>query len=170
MEPEFVEQVINESYIPPTNSKDSARGPIYLAKENNVISEQTFAVVVDFANKVPLRENFNLATRNMDYAVRPGFFSFVVLFPPNHQNIVFPIVLFPDTFPEGTEALLARSAPGNHSDVGRVEHPLPGYSTPVSLPTETLIIIEDDDRKLYYNSWLYTSIYLIFNYSFHHWL
>ena len=50
IEPMF-EETIDTFFVP--ESGLSVNGPIYLAKENNVISEQTFLVVVQVSSSVP---------------------------------------------------------------------------------------------------------------------
>ena len=138
MEPDF------DVEIDSTPTKLTANGPIYLAKEDNVQSEQTFRIIVQVAGSVPPGENVNPATIGVDYSV--GFStSSVVEFLPSMQKINFEFTLRADTIPEGTEAFRASSSAADTADVGGIE--LPNYLPPSTLSAETFVIIEDDDRK-----------------------
>ena len=51
IEPTFDTTIDEFDYIPPTNLTDN--GPIYLIKEDNVVSEQTFLVEIKATDTVP---------------------------------------------------------------------------------------------------------------------
>ena len=135
------EEVIDEFFEP--ESGLAVNGPIYLAKENNVISEQTFSVVVQASSSVPPGQGIQQASLDSDYRLTlpNGTTSVVLQFLPTFQRRNFPFTLFADDFPEGTEAFLASSAPGEGEEI-------PTYLNPERLSAETFIIIEDDDRKV----------------------
>ena len=81
MEPEF-EETIDQSF-----AEDS--GPVYLVKQDGVISEQTFIVVVQMTSSVPVGKNIQPATFGEDYLVGSGSsvtMSAVLLFQNNVQK------------------------------------------------------------------------------------
>ena len=122
-------------------------GPIYLIKEDNVLSEQTFIVEIQTSDSVPSGSGFNPATINVDYELGVTGTATALLFPPNIQRILFSFTLLSDNLPEGTEAFLASSAPEDNAEVGGVEFDVPGFLSPISLSQETFIVIGDDDCK-----------------------
>ena len=128
MEPEF-DEVIDSTFVSSTNL--TAHGPIYLAKEDNVQSEQTFRIAVQVADSVPSGENINPATFREDYLLGPLFF---IEFLPSMQRVNIPFILFSDVSPEGTEAFRASSS-------------ATATAAPIALHAETFVIIEDNDRK-----------------------
>ena len=110
-------------------------GPIYLIKEDGVVSEQTFEVVIQVTNTVPGGSGFQPATFDEDYSV--GRVSQSFQFAHNIQKRIVPLTLFSDVIPEGTEAFLMTSTPGD--SMSRV----PTYLPPTI--ADTFVIIEDDD-------------------------
>ena len=148
MEPVFEETI--DTFFEPESGMP-VNGPIYLAKENNVISEQTFFVVVQVSSSVPPGEMIQPATLDVDYrvsAAQLGVTVVVLEFGPMVQRINFQFTLFSDTLPEGTEAFLASSAPADMAGLpdGRIV-PVSTYLNPVALSAESFVIIEDDDRE-----------------------
>ena len=145
MEPDF-DVVINSTFVSPTNL--TANGPIYLTKEDNVQSEQTFRIRVQVVDSVPFA-NINPAGMGEDYSVGHAgtLSSIVVEFLPTMQRVNFGFTLFPDNIPERTEAFYA-SFIAEDAVVGRMQFDLPSYLQPIALFAETYAIIEDDDRKL----------------------
>ena len=142
VEPMFEELI--DSFFEPESGLP-VNGPIYLAKENNVISEQTFFVAVQVSSSVPPGEMIQPATLDVDYRVT-GLTVVVLEFGPREQRINFQFTLFPDTLPEGTEAFLASSAPADMAGLpdGRIV-PVSTYLNPVALSAESFVIIQDDD-------------------------
>ena len=145
-EPKY-EEFIGTSFIPQEHSDSLANGPIYLAKEGNGSSEQTFSVVVQIAStsSVPSNSGQNIqpATHNEDYSLSKINTHVVLPFLPGKQRINVPFTLFSDDIREGTEAFHLSSAPHSRSalpDETRVT--LPTYLNPVHLFTDTFIIIE----------------------------
>ena len=145
MEPMF-EETIDTFFVP--ESGLPVNGPIYLAKENNVISEQTFLVVVQVSSSVPPGQSIQPATLDADYRLSAPGTSVVLQFGPVVQRINFLFTLFTDTLPEGTEAFLASSAPADMTQLpdGRTV-PVPTFLNPINLLAESFVIIEDDDRE-----------------------
>ena len=126
-------------------------GPIFLAKENNVTSEQTFLVVVQVSSSVPQGQGIQPATLDADYNLG-GRSVRVLPFGPLEQRINFPFRLFTDTLPEGTEAFLASSAPGHTGQLPDGTTVLIStFLNPIALSAETFVIIEDDDCEFTYS-------------------
>ena len=153
MEPQFdtpIDEFFERS-IPPGNS-----GPIYLAKENNVTSEQTFLVSVQVTDSAPSGTAIQSATIDQDYLFGVvGRTSETIFFFPLQQRILVSFELLADTLPEGTEAFQASVSPEDTQEerapngtLIRVER-FPTPLNPINLFPEAFIIILDDDRKLY---------------------
>ena len=120
-----------------------ANGPIYLAKEDNVQSEQTIWIICIVADSVPSsRENINPATIGDDYSLEFAGTGSVVEFPPAMQRVNFKFTLLPDDFPEGTEAFRLSISSAR---IGGTVLDLPNYSPPIALFTQTFVFIEDND-------------------------
>ena len=151
MEPTFSEFI--DKFFEPESGLP-VNGPIYVAKENNVTSEQTFLVVVQVSSSVPPGRGIQPATLDADYRVSAaelGLTNVVLQFGPREQRIHFPFTLSADTFPEGTEAFLASSAPGHIAQLpDGTRLPVSTYLNPISLSAESFVIIEDDDREFLY--------------------
>ena len=124
-------------------------GPIYLSKEDNVTSEQTFQVAVQTSVLVPPGQGIQPATLDIDYRLSAAGISVVILpFGPRDQKINFPFTLVADTLPEGTKAFLASSAPADMAQLpDGTTAPVSTYLNPNALSAESFVIIEDDDRE-----------------------
>ena len=149
MEPQF-DEFIDEFFVSPTGRPEN--GPIFLAKENNVISEQTFLVSFQVTDSAP--SGTQSATIDQDYRFAgEGQTSATEFFFPNQQRILFLFELRTDTFPEGTEAFQASVASEDtrefvdENGILRVET-FPASLNPESLASDIFIMILDDDRKL----------------------
>ena len=130
----FEETIIDGFFVPPANS--TINGPVFLLKENDVMSEQTFLIVIQVSEATPPNQNnINRATRGADFTSADVL---VVQLLPRDQRINFQFNLLPDNFPEGTESFLGLSAP---------EDSAPSFLPPVTLFDRTFIVIEDNDRK-----------------------
>ena len=140
-EPQF-DEVINEVYVSLTGRPES--GPIFLVKENNVISEQTFLISLQVTDSPPL--GIQSATLDLDY--RFGTLDVTQFFFPSQQKIPFPFELRADTFPEGTEAFQASVSPEDSRDGGSgLVEQFPTSLNPLTLSSEVFITILDNDRK-----------------------
>jgi hypothetical protein len=146
MEPKYEEFIdTSNSFAPQVHSGSLANGPIYLAKEGNGSSEQTFQVVVQIASASSMPSNsgqsIQPATHNVDYRLSASNTHVVLPFAPGQQRINVPFILFSDDVHEGTEAFHLSSAPDSSPpDETRVS--LPTYLNPVHLFTDTSIIIK----------------------------
>ena len=138
IEPQF-RSTINESFDASSVESSSISGPIFLVKEDNVTSEQTFLVNIKVFSP---HDSFQPATLNVDYVLNntSNLAKLTLKFKPTDQRINFPFTLLPDELVEGTEAFLARS-----SSETTVNSTQPRYEIPIKLFRETLVIIEDDD-------------------------
>ena len=124
-------------------------GEVFIEKQDGRITEQTFPVVfeVRMATPNPTIQTASLSTVvdgvviDNDYVVDTPDRVFIVReFPPGEQTLEFSFTLFPDDFPEGTEAFQASAQPS--------EDPIsPAFLAPSAgvLFASTFIIIEDDD-------------------------
>ena len=153
IEPMFDTQIDEFDYIPPTNLPEN--GPIYIAKQDNVVSEQTFQVVITATDTVPSGSGFRPAQLNTDYrdigAATPEGTSVIRQFPPKDQRMLFPFTLVHDDIPEGTEAfLVSASAEDEGQDADGITVQVPGFLSPTTLFPQAYVIIEDDDRKFLY--------------------
>ena len=146
IEPMFDRTIDEFDFIPPTNLTEN--GPIYLVKEDNVVSEQTFLVVITTTDTVPSGSGFNQAQINVDYALGVVGTSRVLQFPAISQRILFSFTLFNDTLLEGTEAFLVSSAADDSTEVDGTRFDVPGFNQPTSVFPQTYVIIEDHNRKL----------------------
>ena len=146
------EEIINQVFMSPTSLP--VNGPIYLAKEDNVTSEQTFLLLIQATDSAPSGTNIQPATLDADYRIStPGQTSMTLTFLATNnmiavQRINFQFTLFPDTLPEGNEAFRAGVSPQDTRvrPDGTIET-FPTFLNPKSLTSETFVIIEDDDRK-----------------------
>ena len=133
-EPLF-EEFIDAFYVSPTGRPEN--GPIFLVKENNVTSEQTFLVFFQAKDSAP--SSAKPATVEEDYR----FTSQSVFFEASRQRIPFTFSLQPDFLPEGTEGFQA-----SVSYIWRERNlRYPISLNPISLASEIFITIIDDDRK-----------------------
>ena len=138
------EETIDTFFVP--KSGLPVNGPIYLAKENNVTSEQTF--IIHVYSSVPRGQGIQPASLYLDYS--PAIVG--LTFGPEQQRINFPFVLLSDTLPEGTEAFLACSAPPDYFQLQGLPRTKSGapYLFPIALYLDTVVVIYDDDREFTY--------------------
>ncbi|MCG8622068.1 MAG: hypothetical protein MJE68_08765, partial [Proteobacteria bacterium] len=109
---------------------------IYVAKENNVISEQTFRISFQRTDSVPQDSGFAIAQDGQDYRGIPV--AFQRSFFPFQQRISILFELVADTVPEPTEAVqLSLSTQDS-----------PAFDSADTLFTRTFLVIEDDDSKI----------------------
>ena len=92
MEPEF-EEFVDEIFLSPTGRPEN--GPIFLAKENNVTSEQTFLVSFQVTDSAP--SGTQSATIDQDYRFSGPGQTIATNFFPSQQRILFPFELRADT-------------------------------------------------------------------------
>ena len=145
-EPQF-DEFIDEFYVSPTGQPEN--GPIFLAKEDNVTSEQTFFISFEVTDSAPF--GIQPATIDQDYRFGPpGETSTTDFFFPTQQRIPFPSELCADTLPEGTKAFQA-SVSATRDITGRTC--ADGLLLPFFCPdllnilrSEIFITILDDDR------------------------
>ena len=139
------DETIDDFYLPPPGSNDS--DAIFLAKENDVVSEQTFVVIFQVQSTVPEGStSIRAATLGDDYSV-PGE---VYDFPSRQQRLVFPFELFRDDIAEGTESFQVAFFPGN-SDTRGTSFFVPSFSnTPMTLNANTFAIINDDGNHIFH--------------------
>ena len=141
-EPLF-ETEINESFVSLTSF---AERPIYLAKEDNVTSEQTFLVAIQVGYSALIGINAPPASLGNDYRLIETGPSVVIPFFPTESRIVFRFILLADMLAEGNEIFMASLS-------AQLSYELPGgsyyatFNNPINLSSETSIIIEDDDRE-----------------------
>ena len=108
---------------------------IYVAKENNIVSEQTFIITIQRTDMVPAGSGFALARDGEDY--RGILQEFPLSFAPHNQRINLTFQLLPDGDPEPTEAFqISISSQG-----------LPAFDSADVLFTRTFVVIDDDDGK-----------------------
>ena len=114
-----------------------------ILKENNVVTEQTYSVVI--TTSTPADPHLNAATLEpvggeiYDYSLgQPGQTYTTRDIDPDVQSIKFTFFLNGDTFAEGIESFQATITPSEG---------FPNYGNPVTLFTSTLINIIDDDSK-----------------------
>ena len=145
-EPDFSE-LIDQFFTSPTGLP--VNGPIYLAKENNVISEQTFLLYIQVNDSVPSGTNIQPATLGEDYRLAvAGQTSVTLSFSAFESRIPFQFNLFADTLSEGTEAFQVSLSPEDTRERpdGSIDT-FPTFLNPVALASEIFVVIEDDDRK-----------------------
>ena len=109
---------------------------VFIAKEDNVVSEQTFRIVLEITPSAPTGSGFDPATDGEDYT---GFGDRPVTdFSPNDQRTPVGFTLVFDRVPESTEAFQISSAPSEN---------FPNFLSPRNLFPQTFVVIEDDDCK-----------------------
>ena len=158
------EEPIDEFFPSPTGRPEN--GPIYLAKENNVISEQTFLVSIQVIDSVPSdTTSIQPATIEQDYHITAVVADMIVssvteTFNPFEQRIPFRFTLFPDTLPEGNEAFQASVSPEVRRVLpdGRIEV-FPSALNPEFLSSKIYVHIIDDGKFPTLNSYQWYSIY-----------
>ena len=147
-EPQF-EEFIDQFYVSPTSQPEN--GPIFLIKEDNVASEQTFLVSFQVTDSAP----FGTQSAAIDQDFRfsgPGQTSATEFFFPSQQRILFLFELRTDDLPEGTEAFQVSVSPEDTREFidengMRREETFPTSLNPESLAPNIFITILDDDRK-----------------------
>ena len=146
-EPQFNE-FIDQFYVSLTGQPEN--GPIFLIKEDDVTSEQTFLVSLQVTDSAPPGPGTQTAALGQDYRFGGDgqTRSTTEFFRPFVQRIPFPFELFADTLPEGTEAFQASISPENTQDLGggRMVQ-FPTSLNPLTLKSEIFITISDDDSK-----------------------
>ena len=143
------EETVHQFFVPPENSTIS--GPVYLLKENDVMSEQTFLILIDVSEATPpSQNNINRATRGADFT---STLALVMQFLPRDQRIDFQFILFPDDFPESTESFLVTSAPEDRArDYTGMLFDVPLFLPSITLSDRTYIIILDDNDCKFHRS------------------
>ena len=141
-------EITIDKYFTP-HSGSLVNGPIYLAKEGNGSSEQTFSVVIQIASPSNSGQNIQPATHNEDYSLSVSQTHVTLPFLPDDQRINVPFILFADDIPEETEAFYLSSAPNNIVLPNQTRVTLPTYLNPIHLSTDTTIIIEG--KLIYYH-------------------
>ena len=110
---------------------------IVLIKENNRVTERTFEVLVDIRSVMIGGAIISNAEFDMDYRTGPSMVQ-RLRFEASAQRLPFPIQIFEDIIPEGTEAFQLRS---RNSALG------PNFDSPQNISANALVTIEDDDGK-----------------------
>ena len=134
---------VNQSYNFTEPRRRQLITDVIIVKENNVITEQTYSVVITAST--PANPLLNAATPEPigggihDYSLgQPGQTFGQSDIDPDEQSIIFPFILNDDQSPEGVESFQLTITP----TVG-----FPTYRSPTTLFTTTLINIIDDDGK-----------------------
>ena len=108
---------------------------IYVAKENNVISEQAFRISFYQRDLVPQGSGFGIAQARQDYRGLPEVF--VQTFFPFEQRFTRIFELLSDNDLEATEAFqIILSTDGS-----------PSFYSADMLFSQTFVVIEDDDSE-----------------------
>ena len=95
------DEIIDPFFLSPTGQPEN--GPIFLVKENNVLSEQTFLISIQVTDSAPV--SIQPATLGQDYRFgQVGQTSQTEVFLPSQQRNPFLFELLTDTLAEGTEA------------------------------------------------------------------
>lgn len=116
---------------------------IYVAKENNVTSEQRFMISFQRTDSVPQGTGFGIAMDGEDYrGIMPEFQRD---FFPFQQRISLPFEILADRIPEPIEAFqISLSTQGS-----------PTFDPADVLFSQTFVVIDDDDSKLrHYCNWI----------------
>jgi hypothetical protein len=157
--------------VTPTGQPEN--GPVFLVKEGNVTSEQTFLVSFQATDSAP--SGTQSAAIYQDYRFAgAGQTSQTELFFPMQQRIPFSFDLYADTLPEGNEAFQASVSPEDtrefidENGVMIVEQ-FPTYLNPLTLSSEIFITILDNDREFQTNNFCCLLIYIILL-SYCHWI
>ena len=118
-----------------TEPQSDERFEIFIAKEDDVRSEQTFQIRFQVFDSVPPNSGFAPAEFGVDYNLPLTELTF----NPDLQRLPLTINLIADRIPEETEAFQIISRPQGD----------PAYTAPSSpLFQQTFVVIEDDDSKL----------------------
>ena len=145
-EPPF-DEIIDEFYVSPTGYRRN--GPIFLIKEENVISEQTFLFSFQVADSVGSQTGIQSAAIDQDYRFESSPHTDLTnLFPPSQQRIPFSFELLADSLHEATEAFEATVVHEDTRDLGggMVDN-FPISLHPKYSASKIFITILDDDRE-----------------------
>ena len=122
-------------------------GPIFLVKEGDVISEQTFLVSVQVTDSAP--SGIQPATLGLDYSFGVLLRQMNYIFQSFQQRLPLQINLLTDTLTEGREAFQLSVSPEDTRDLGGgVVEQFPTSLNPSTLASEVFITIIDNDCKL----------------------
>lgn len=124
------------------------REEIYLVKENNRQTEQSFVVRI---NLLSITGNIQPATENLDYRLSISSGTTTLLLLPTEDEITLQVTLFPNDIVRWNEGFILDTSPSRE----------PRYTTPspASSVFKTLtIVIRDNDRKFSSCSVLYIPI------------
>ena len=105
-----------------------------MAKENNVVTEQTFTISFYRTDSVPLGSGYAIARDGQDYRIAEAF---LLDFFPSEQRINQHLVLMADTVLEATEAF----------QISLSTQRLPSFYSADMLFSRAFVVIEDDDSK-----------------------
>ena len=108
---------------------------IYVAKENNVSSEQTFMISFQRRDSVPQDSGFAIAKDREDYRGIPQ--EFLQDFSPRDERIHLHFQLLADSVPEATEAFQISLSP----------QVSPTFDSANVLFTRTFVVIDNDDSE-----------------------
>ena len=144
-EPLF-DEIIDEFYVSPTGYPEN--GPVFLIKEGNVISEQTFLFSFQVADLAYSGIQSAVIDQDYRFGSSPGHTGVTNLFPPSQQRIPFPFELLADSLSERTEAFEAIVVHKDTRDLGggMVEN-FPISLHPKYSASKIFFTIYDDDRK-----------------------
>lgn len=110
---------------------------VFLEKENNVTSEQTFLISLTVRDSVPINSGFDIAEFGVDYGAIPRT-AFIQSFLPGEKRLPISFELRRDFIPERTEGFEISSSNDERE---------PSFLPPRQpLYPQTFVIIEDDDR------------------------
>lgn len=109
-------------------------------------SEQTFLLSIRVTDSAPF--GFYTATIGQDYKLPGSRRTVTSIFFPFQQRVSFTFELLADTIPEPTEAFQASVSTEDTRDIGGgILEQFPTSLNPLTLQTELLIAIADDDCK-----------------------
>jgi hypothetical protein len=144
-EPQF-DEFIDQNFVSPTGRPEN--GPVFLAKESNVTSEQTFLISIQITDSAP--SDIQSAAIDQDYRFgsTTGQTSATFFFFSSQQRIPFPFELRADDLPEGTEAFQASVSPEDtrYENGVQIVELFPSLN-PLTLSSEITIL--DNDCKLW---------------------
>ena len=143
-EPQF-DEFIDEFYVSRTGRPEN--GPIFLVKEDNVTSEQTFLVSLQVTDSAPSGTQTAALGQDYRFGSQPGQTSATEFFRPFQRRIPFQFELSTDTLPEGNEAFQASVSPEDTQDTGGMVVQFPTSRNPLTLRSEIFITIVDNDCK-----------------------
>ena len=144
-EPQFDEYI--DEFFPTPDPGRSESGPIFLVKENNVTSEQTFLFSFQVTDSAPFGIQTAAFGQDYRFGSQPLQTSATEFFP-FQQRIPFPFELFADTLPERTEAFqVSVSLEDTRNLAGGMVAEFPTSLTPLTLRTEIFVTILDNDCK-----------------------